>query len=288
MWTGADGPGFMVSPVMQPSTMPGGGRYSLQMNRAAFTLVEMLVVVAIIAVLAGMLIPTVGMVRRMMSEVKCGNQLQQIGAAIEVYKNDNDDRFPEKLNDPRPQSSSDLFHAGGPLSGLKKILLCPFDGQKGMDVRMGRPPGYDNWSANADRSLQERKEPDSSYLYETSREFLIQDHIDFFFKDLPTRPTNQRPSLGSPEATWAAGKTHQRRFGNLLDDGVNPGAPFAGGVFPIVRCFHHYKWKNRESDAKNKKVYNVSWDLNVFKSTPFWETDANPLIPLPPLQPDLR
>lgn len=278
----------MVLPVMQPSTATARGWYPLPMTRSGFTLVEMLVVVAIIAVLAGILIPTVSVVRRMMNEVKCSSQLQQIGAAIEVYKNDNDDRFPEKLNDPRPQSSSDLFHAGGPLSGLKKILLCPLDGQRGKDVRMGRPPGYDNWSAAADRSLQERKEPDSSYLYETSRELLIQDHIDFFFKDLPTRPTNQRPLLGSKEATWAAGKSHQRRFGNLLDDGINPGAAFAGSVFPIVRCFHHYKWKNRESDAKNKKVYNVSWDLNVFKSTPFWETDANPLIPLPPLQPDLR
>ncbi len=251
------------------------------MHRHAFTLVEMLVVVAIIAVLAGMLLPVVGMVRRMANEMKCGNQLQQIGAAIEVYKHHNDDRFPEKLNDPAPSSSSDLFHSGGPLVGLKKILLCPLDAQNGQDVRMGRHPKYDNYSTLADQNLALRKEPGSSYLYETSRELLTQDHINFFFKDLPTAPTNQRPIVGSREATWVAGKAHQLKFGNLLDDAVTPGAPFAGSVFPIVRCFHHYKWRFKVSDGETKKVTNVGWDLNVFKSTPFWEHDANPAIPLP-------
>lgn len=260
----------MVPPVIQPSTPHADVRYLRTMTRRAFTLVEMLVVVAIIAVLAGILIPTISMVRRMASMMKCGSQLQQIGGAIEVYKHENDDRFPARLiwrdNDPLAGNpiTSDLFHSGGPLNGLKKILLCPLDGQLGKNTKMGR---HRDW-----KDLSSVHTPDSSYLYEISSVPLDQGDINFFFKD-----RSSKPPVGDPEATWVGGKYNQLRFGNKKDDGTY-GAAFPGSKMPIIRCYWHYQWKNNATDVKTRKVKNVAWELNVFDSTPYWEHDVNPLI----------
>ncbi len=243
-------------------------------HRYAFTLIELLVVIAIIAVLAGLLIPTVGMVKQMMSNIKCGNQLQQIGAAIEVFKGDNNDSFPARLlwSDSDPLAGnpivSDLFHSGGPLTGLKKILLCPLDSQSGKNTRMGR---HHSWE-----DLSRVYTPDSSYLYEISSAPLLPGQISFFFKDRATLP-----SANDLEATWVGGKYNQLRFGNLVKNPPDPvyGAPFAPSQLPIIRCYWHYKWLGNSSDYTIRKVKNVSWELNVFDSTPYWEIDANPAIP---------
>jgi prepilin-type processing-associated H-X9-DG protein/prepilin-type N-terminal cleavage/methylation domain-containing protein len=57
----------------------------------AFTLVELLVVVAIIALLLSILLPALGRARALASNVKCQAQQHQIGLAIELYANTNDD-----------------------------------------------------------------------------------------------------------------------------------------------------------------------------------------------------
>jgi prepilin-type N-terminal cleavage/methylation domain-containing protein/prepilin-type processing-associated H-X9-DG protein len=66
--------------------------------RHAFTLVELLVVVAIIAVLAGMLLPAVNLVRSQARSTKCASNLRQCMMGIHLYGNDNQDQMvPSKL-----------------------------------------------------------------------------------------------------------------------------------------------------------------------------------------------
>lgn len=64
------------------------------MNRRAFTLVELLVVVAIIALLVGILLPALGMARELGKRVKCLSNLRQLTTATTAYHAEYDGRYP--------------------------------------------------------------------------------------------------------------------------------------------------------------------------------------------------
>jgi prepilin-type N-terminal cleavage/methylation domain-containing protein/prepilin-type processing-associated H-X9-DG protein len=68
-----------------------------QCGRRAFTLVELLVVVAIIAVLAGLLLPAVARASGSGRQIFCQNNLRQLGIAWVVYAHDHDDRIAYNL-----------------------------------------------------------------------------------------------------------------------------------------------------------------------------------------------
>lgn len=65
---------------------------------AAFSLVELLIVMAIIAILAGMLLPAVGLVRSTVRSVVCQSNMHQISIGISSYADEHRGRLPWTLN----------------------------------------------------------------------------------------------------------------------------------------------------------------------------------------------
>ncbi|WP_043587483.1 type II secretion system protein [Geminisphaera colitermitum] len=68
-------------------------------RHAAFTLIELLTVIAIIGILAAILIPVVGAVRAKADASMCFSRMRQIGVAINNYTTDNRGKLPGPLPD---------------------------------------------------------------------------------------------------------------------------------------------------------------------------------------------
>ena len=59
-----------------------------------FTLIELLVVVAIIGILAGILLPALAKAKEKGYQAQCINGFKQMGLAIQMYADDNEDSLP--------------------------------------------------------------------------------------------------------------------------------------------------------------------------------------------------
>jgi prepilin-type N-terminal cleavage/methylation domain-containing protein/prepilin-type processing-associated H-X9-DG protein len=82
-------------------------------SHRAFTLVELLTVVAVIGVLAGLLVPVVGAVRNKARSAECLSNLRQVGAASQLYTHEHKGLL--------PSIGHDRDETGGSLSWSKTL-----------------------------------------------------------------------------------------------------------------------------------------------------------------------
>ncbi len=78
----------------------------------AFTLVELLVVISVVAVLSAIVLPLFGGVRRKASQVQSVSQLRQMGMAANLYANDNNGLLPlGYFYDPKQTGTGETSYA---------------------------------------------------------------------------------------------------------------------------------------------------------------------------------
>ena len=112
-------------------------------RRGGFTLIEVMVSVAIIAILLAVMLPAMSMVRESTRRVVCASNLRQIGLALSIYADDNGGRLPfSYFADGPPEVRSPLDTVV-----IRSDVLAAFAGQ-GSSINLPGGPG-----APSDRDL---------------------------------------------------------------------------------------------------------------------------------------
>src|SRR5688500_16889126 len=104
-------------------------------SETAFTLIEILVVIATLTILVTIFLPALAKQRSQKPQIDCANNLKQVGLSFRLWAGDGGDRYQTALstNDGGTMEfiqTSEVFRHFQALSnelGTPKVLVCPAD-----------------------------------------------------------------------------------------------------------------------------------------------------------------
>lgn len=202
-----------------------------------FTLVEIIVVLAIILIIVGILTPTFRSAQEKANQGTCLSKLHQIAVAVKQYRID-EGAFPASLIDISDYMSLSVL--GGKATGGKSQLLCPDD------------------SNTRDHAFTDNNLPYSSY-YDTSTTDLVWNYWGY-------QPTGFAYATDTPDfytAMTSAGITNPKHYTRLAN-------PFAPDYTIITHCVWH---RNKTGKNENQQVDTVVRVGGSAKALPFKSYD---------------
>lgn len=222
-------------------------------TRAAFTLVELLTVIAIITVLAGIILPAIQKAREKARQAHCKNNLHKFGVALEMYRNDHDREMPSWLSSLYPQYTS-----------RNEAYLCRSDDTRGADG--SRPAEMPEQFAETDDNTGRNGIAACSYMYEFSGA-----RCGWYYSSPGYLNAGPEDSDGNGEFSWGEVKVSQMNYG----DGYH-GEPYDPTTFPMIRCFWHqheryFDVSDNGTNVTQGLTINVAFAGNIFEAPLMWE-----------------
>jgi prepilin-type N-terminal cleavage/methylation domain-containing protein len=265
-----------------------------------FTMLEIMIGMAILAVLMILILPVLASARRSAQIVQCKNNLRLIYTALKLYDNSNNifaENYPGRLTHLYPS------YVVNP-----QLFICPLDQAKGKGP--GLKPGNPKDTKEDWREGKFLDEKPCSYLYEFSMrpcgddmdgwwyDWLIVWEWDEYFgwrADFVWFEDVDRDGDGI--ITWQEAKFFQLDNGDIYSssfgfpgdgdvpsdwpdivDDQYPILSYSRSLMPLVRCFWHMP-VNKVDDQNCEQVLNLALDGNLFDSGPAWEPHAYRMTP---------
>jgi type II secretory pathway pseudopilin PulG len=247
-------------------------------RKSFFTIVELLVVMAIIGIIMAVLLPALSKARAVGKRTACLSNLRQIGTAMQLYKIDNNLSpvpftsllFPEYISSTKAyQCPADLNPSTRPANEwLEKM-------DNDWNEIYDRPSPDGIKSIGVYGAIHKVAAGNVSYFYEMSETNCL-----FSFKSSSgtTIDTDaDRTAAGFPiksKTTWAIWKEWQLNYGNDTDPAHL--TSYSVSAFPIYRCFWHIKNASKYSESNrildpDAPVINVTYAGNYVLTKAKWE-----------------
>lgn len=237
--------------------------------KRGFTLIELMVVITIIGVLAGIIMPALSRVREDARRTTCKNNLRNIHKAYTMYMDDHIIRG--RPNPPKFLSSLSEHY----LSSKYEVFLCPNDSTEGSDG--GKPymddvDQYDELNPRAGiyfPGSNDTRLERWSYMYEMAMGV----ECSWGLKELWLPSVNTQAEFDAivdldgdtTKSMWGEVKMAQLKYGDSYSQGGYPETRF-----PILRCFWHASHPN----TSEPEVINLSLTGEIFMSGSLWEDTA--------------
>lgn len=199
-------------------------------HKRAFTVVELLVVIGIIAVLLAILLPALEKAREHAYLAKCATNLRSIGQSLAVYANENRGAYPRTMYAPDAPpvagtnpSAPDPFRAGGPRPNdvtaalfllvrtqrlAPEILTCPYN-----DVNQWQP---DSAHDAGNRSNFTDYQHNLGYSYANPYPDVAAERAGYRFTAHMNGATPMAADLNPGTADTSNSRNHEGRGQNVL------------------------------------------------------------------------